>query len=161
MLEYTEKHKEAVKDLFVELQEYLAGLDERKVLILKDNYRDEYFDYVISELEKHEGKIFLAEAEKGIVGVVVCKIFQGGGESELTTSCPKIGFISDLVVTKAERGHGIGKGLIAAAENYFTKNGCEYTQLEVFAPNASAFELYKKLGFRVNCYYMSKNTKEA
>lgn len=91
----------------------------------------------------------------------ICKIFQGGGESELTTSCPRIGFISDLVVTKTERGHGIGKALIAAAENYFIQNGCEYMQLEVFAPNVSALELYKKLGFRVNCYYMSKNTKEA
>jgi ribosomal protein S18 acetylase RimI-like enzyme len=100
----------------------------------------------------------LAIDSNNVVGVVVAKIFQDGGESELTTSCPKIGFISDLIVAKKNRGKGIGKLLIKRAEEYFYNNNCDYTQLEVFAPNKTAFELYKKLGFEVNCYYLSKRT---
>lgn len=156
IIEYSEKYAEAVKDLLVELQSYLASLDKRGVLVLKDNYRDGYFSYVLDEVQKHDGKILLAQSEKKIVGIVVCKIFQDGGEEEFTTSCPKIGFISDLVVTKNMRGKGIGKTLLNYAEWYFKEHSCEYIQLEVFAPNVDAFNLYEKLGFETNCLYLSK-----
>lgn len=160
IIEYAENHAEAVKDLLVELQTYLASLDKRGVIVLKDNYRDGYFAYVTEEVQKHNGKIFLSEHCGNIVGLVVCKIFQGGGESEYTTSCPKVGFISDLVVTEHMRGKRIGHWLLREANDYFKQNGCEYTQLEVFAPNAEAFALYKKLGFGINCLYMSQRTDE-
>lgn len=153
---YEERYKEQVKDLFVQLQEHLASLDKRKVIVLKDNYRDGYFDYVISEVEKHNGKIILLVIGGKLVGAVVCKVFCGGGEAKYTTSCPKIGFISDLVVDKENRGRGIGKLLIGEAEKYFSLCGCDYCQLEVFAPNVQAMKLYKTLGFEENCFYMSK-----
>ena len=158
IIEYNETYAEAVKDLLVELQTYLASLDKRGVLILKDNYRDGYFAYVTEEVQKHNGNIFLAQADDTIVGLVVCKLFQGDGESEYTTSCPKIGFISDLVVTERWRGQRIGRRLLRQANTYFKQNECEYTQLEVFAPNAEAFALYKKLGFEINCLYLSQRT---
>lgn len=160
IIEYKPRYRNQVKDLLVELQEYLASLDKRGVIVLKDNYRDGYFDYLLSECGLHNGKIYLAVKENYAIGMIVCKIFQGGGEDELTTSCPKIGFISDLVVTETERRKGIGKLLIDYAERYFCENGCNYTQLEVFAPNQKAFEMYNKLGFKVNCYYLSKKTEK-
>lgn len=158
IIEYSENHAEAVKDLLVELQLYLASLDRRGVVVLKDNYREGYFAYVMEEVQKHNGKIFLAQLHNGIVGLVVCKIFQGDGESEYTTSSPKIGFISDLIVKRCLRGKRIGHWLLREANDYFKANGCDYTQLEVFAPNIEAFALYKKLGFEVNCLYLSQRT---
>ncbi len=154
--EYREAYAEEVKDLLVELQTYLAGLDKRGVLVLKDNYRDGYFNYVLGEVKKHYGKIFIAKKSNRVIGVITCKIFQGGGEEEYATSCPKIGFISDLVVAKSEREQGVGKALLKCAEKYFVENKCDFTQLEVFAPNTQAFDLYKKLGYEVNCFYLSK-----
>ena len=159
IIECNDVYAEAVKDLFVELQSYLAGLDKRGVIVLKDGYRDDYFHYVSEEIKKHRGKIFLAEENNAAVGCIVCKIFQGGGEDDITTSCPKVGFIGDLVVTQAKRGQGIGSALLQRAEKYFAKNDCDYTQLEVFAPNTDAFELYKKSGYKVNCLYLSKKCK--
>ena len=88
--------------------------------------------------------------------MIVCKIFQGGKEEDLTTACPRVGFISDLVVTEKLRTHGVGKTLIQQAEEYFAKKSCDYVQLEVFAPNVKAYRLYEKLGFATNCFYMSK-----
>ena len=155
IVEYSDEYAEAVKDLFVDLQSYLAGLDKRGVIVLKDNYREDYFRYVLEEL-----RIFLAEENNAAVGCIVCKIFQGGGEDDITTSCPKIGFISDLVVTQTKRGKGIGSALLQRAEKYFAKNDCDYTQLEVFAPNTGAFELYKKSGYKMNCLYLSKRCKQ-
>ncbi len=156
---YAEADRERVKDLLVELQTYLASLDDRGVIVLKDNYREDYFAYLMGEIGKHEGKMFLARSAEGVLGLVVCKIFQGGGEQDITTSCPKIGFISDLVVTERERGRGIGMALLAAAEKYFAELGCAYTQLEVFAPNTKARRLYEKFGFETNCLYLSKRTE--
>lgn len=156
--EYCEAQADEMKDLLVELQQYLASLDKRGVLVLKDNFRDGCFNYVLDEVKKHDGKIFVARKEGNLIGTVVCKVFQGGGEAEYTTSCPKIGFISDLVVTKSERGNGVGKALLSRAEKYFAEKNCKYTQLEVFALNTQAFEFYEKLGYEVNCYYLSKKT---
>lgn len=158
IIEYSDTYAEAVKDLLVELQAYLVNLDKRGVVVLKDNYREGYFGYVMEEVQKHNGKIFLAQLHDEIVGLVVCKIFQGGGESEYTTTCQNVGFISDLVVSESLRGKRIGRWLLRQANDYFRENDCVYTQLEIFAPNVEAFALYKKLGFEVNCLYMSQRT---
>ena len=158
IIEYSDEYAEHVKDLLVELQKHLASLDERGVIVLKDNYREDYFRYVLEEIKRNSGTILLAICDTVVVGCVVCKIFQGGGEEDITTSCPKIGSISDLVITKTMRGQGIGKQLLTAAEDYFVSEGCEYTQLVVFAPNSKAFELYYKFGYNVNSMYMSKRT---
>ncbi len=158
VVEYEEVYAEKVKDLLVELQAYLVSLDDRGVIVLKENYREDYFAYLMGEIEKHEGKMFLARDGQDVVGLVVCKIFQGGGEQDITTSCPKIGFISDLIVTEKYRRKRIGSMLIVIAEAYFGKHDCAYTQLEVFAPNAKARRFYKKLGFEENCLYLSKKT---
>lgn len=160
IIEYDPQYEADVKDLLVELQQHLASLDRRGVLVLKENYRDGYFAFVTEECKKHDGKIYLAVDNERAVGMIVCKIFQGGGEEEFTTSCPKVGFISDLVVADGMRGQGIGKALIDRAEAYFSEKRCEYIQLEVFEPNRRAFELYQKLGFSVNCYYLSKKVKD-
>lgn len=159
VVEYGEARVEQVKDLLVELQTYLASLDDRCVLVLKETYREDYFAYLMDEIGKHEGKLFLAQGAEGVLGLAVCKIFQGGGEQDITTSCPKIGFISDLIVTEKERGRGIGTSLLIAAEKYFSECGCEYTQLEAFAPNTAARRLYEDFGFKTNCYYLSKRTE--
>lgn len=119
IMEYSEKYTEDVKDLLVELQIYLASLDKRGVIMLKDNYREGYFAYVTEEVKKNNGKIFLAQLHDEIVGLVVCKIFQGGGESEYTTSCPKIGFISDLIVAENMRGKRIGHWLLRKTNDFF------------------------------------------
>lgn len=89
--------------MLVELQTYLSYLDKRGVLVLKDCYRNDYFLYVMRKVENHGGKIFVAVSGDKAVGLVVCKIFQGGGEAEITTCCPKIGFISELVETENQR----------------------------------------------------------
>ncbi len=160
VVEYEETYAEQSKTLLVELQTHLASLDDRGVIVLKENYREDYFAYLMGEIEKHEGRMFLAQGTAGVVGLVVCKIFQGGGEQDITTSCPKIGFISDLVVTEKERGKGIGTALLTAAEKYFAEHECDYTQLEVFAPNTGARRLYEKFGFKTNCLFLSKRTEK-
>lgn len=153
IVEMRDGHVEAVKNLLVELQSHIASLDERGVVVLKDNFREDYFAFISKE---RNAKIFVAEECGSAVGMVICKIFQGGGEDEITTTCPKVGFISDLVTTRSKRGKGIGKALLAHAVQYFKACGCSWAQLEVFAPNTPAYGLYKGAGFAPLCIYMNK-----
>ncbi len=106
IIEYTPAFEDAVKDLLVELQSHLAAIDPYRIITLRDTYRDGYFTHAMNAVRKHTGKIFLALEEGSAAGVVICLIPPYGEERKLTTTCPKCGFISDLVVTAAKRGKG-------------------------------------------------------
>lgn len=154
--EYTPAYEDAVKDLLVELQRHLASIDPYRIIVLRDTYRDGYFAHALRAVQKHSGKIFLAMEDGAPVGVVICIIPPYGEESKLTTTCPKCGFISDLVVTAALRGKGIGTALLARAERYFTEQGCEWMQLCVSAYNQRALALYARCGMETDCCYLKK-----
>lgn len=156
IIEYNESFSENIKDLFVELQSCLVGLDSNGIMSMNDNYRDGYFDYILQSVEDFNGKIFIAKEDGVAIGLIACIMFQRAGAPKFTTTCPLIGFISDLVVTESARGKGVGSALIQHAEEYLAKNQCEFIQLEVHASNKSALELYKKLGYSANHILMSK-----
>ena len=156
IVEFEPRYAEAFKELLVVLQAHIASLDSEAVIVLKSNYKEDYYIYIQNEIIKHDGKIFLALCNSEVVGTVVCKIFQGGDEENITTSCPKIGFISDLVVAKNYRGHGVAAKLLQCAEDYFKYKQCKYMRLEVFEPNILAQSLYYDYGFTTLSRYLSK-----
>lgn len=53
IVEYNICHDEEIKDLFVELQEYIASIDEEGFNVLTTNYREEYLKKTIKEIEEH------------------------------------------------------------------------------------------------------------
>lgn len=55
--------------------------------------------------------------------------------------------ISDLIVAPAGRGQGVGKLLMAKAEEWAKNEGYEKLTLNVFAGNGRARKLYEELGF--------------
>lgn len=154
--ELTKKYEEDAKDLLVELQSHIARLDDRGVIVLKESFRNDYFDFVSNEVLRLGGKMFVAVSGGHAVGIIICKIFQGGGEEEITTTCPKIGFISDLSVAVNARRQGIATALLTHAERFFKNSGCAYTHLEVFAPNNAALSLYSNYGFTPICTTLTK-----
>ena len=156
LTEYTPQFENDVKDLLVELQAHLASLDPYHIIVLRDNYRNDYFAHAMAAVKKHAGKIFLALEKEKAVGVAICMIPPYGEESRLTTTCPKCGFISDLVVTASMRGKGIGSALLAQAEQYFTEQNCTLMQFCVSAYNQRALRLYERFGMEMDCYYLKK-----
>jgi GNAT superfamily N-acetyltransferase len=59
----------------------------------------------------------------------------------------KKGFISDLVVASQYEGQGVGRLLLAVAEDWSKEKGYRLLMLNVFAENERARRTYEKAGF--------------
>lgn len=146
IIDYSSKYDNDIKDLLVELQEHIVKIDEEKYNILTDDYREKYFEKTMSEVDKFEGKIFLAiEGEKAI-GLIV-GLINNEEENTYDFSAPKRGRVTELIVSKKSRSKGVGKQLLNEMENYFKKVGCLGILIDVFAYNTDAQKFYYKNGY--------------
>ncbi len=158
IVEYTNQDAEQVKDLLVELQEYIVSLDEDGYNIITPEYREKFFDFTINNVNKYEGKIFLAKDTSKVVGLVVILI-NNDAETTYDFKAPKRGRISDLVIAKEYRHQGIGEMLLNYAEDYLASIGCSDVLLECFGYNSKAKEFYRHLGYKQRTETLMKRLK--
>ena len=71
-------------------------------------------------------------------------------------SSPGCAFIYDIEVDEAHRGTGLGRALLAAAEEAVRARGATALELNVFGGNARAIRLYETSGYRVVTQQMRK-----
>lgn len=146
IINYSNKYDELIKDLLVELQEYIAEIDKEKYNILTNEYREKYFEKTMNDVNKYEGKIFLAIESEKVIGLIV-GLINNEEESTYDFKAPKRGRVTELVVSKECRSNGIGKQLLDKMENYFKEVGCKGVLIDVFAYNENAQEFYYKNGY--------------
>ncbi|MGB2591313.1 MAG: GNAT family N-acetyltransferase [Candidatus Acidiferrum sp.] len=84
-------------------------------------------------LEK--GKFLVLEDSASIAGCVYCEL---RGER---------GYLGLLAVDLSRQGTGLGRKLVAAAEDYFRGSGCKAVDLRTLSPRAPLPEFYKRLGY--------------
>lgn len=157
IIEYSSEYESVVKDLLVELQEYIESIDKECYNIIGTNFREKYFNKTIEEINKYEGKMYLYKEDK-ILGLIVGII----NNDEIETydfKAPKRGRITELVVSKEARGKNIGTKLLTAMEKYLKDNACEDILLGVFAYNESAYRFYQKHGYHNRLIDMTKSIK--
>ena len=147
IIEYEDKYLEDVKDLLVELEEYIVSIDKDHLDRLHSDYREKMALIDLDKVKNNQGKCYLAISEDKIVGLIMGCIFPYDEYDYLDYKCPKRGEITELIITKNGRSKGIGKMLIAKMEEYFKLVGCEYVLVDVFAYNDNAIEFYNKNGF--------------
>ena len=155
VIEYSDCHDEDIKDLFVELQEYIASIDKEGFNILTPNFREEYFNKTLKEIKKHKGKMFLFEEHEKIVGLVVGLIYEE--MFELGFHAPKRGEITELIVSKNCRAKGYGKELLNAMERHLKQQDCKNIIIGVFGYNDHAIEFYERNGYHTRFIDMAKN----
>lgn len=160
ILEYNNKYNDQIKDLLVELQQYLVDIDDWKTQVLLSNYREDYFNLDMELVKNKEGKIYLAEENNKIVGLVIGIVNTIDEIDKLTNNCEKTGSVIELIVRKDERGKGIGKKLLEKIEEYFYFIDCKKITIEVFGPNKNALNFYKKNNYIARDFFLSKNLKE-
>lgn len=146
IINYSNKYNESIKDLLVELQEYIAEIDKEKYNILTNEYREKYFEKTMNEVNKYEGKIFLAIENEKVIGLIV-GLINNEEESTYDFKAPKRGRVTELVVSKECRSNGIGKQLLDKMEKYFKEVGCKGVLIDVFAYNENAQKFYYKNGY--------------
>lgn len=148
IIEYDSKYDEEIKDLLIQLQQYLADMDIEGYNIVGEGYRDNYFEKTLEEVEKCNGKIFLYKDNEKIVGLII-GIINNDATIRYDFKAPKRGRITELVVDKEYRGKGIGKELLLKMKEHLKSNGCEKIMIAVFGYNESAIKFYKENGFHI------------
>lgn len=148
IIEYSDKYLEDVRDLLVELEEYILTIDKDNLDQLHPEYREKMALLDLQAVKKYNGKCYLAVEENDkAIGLIMGTIPPFDEFDYLDYKCPKRGIITELIVTSKVRSKGVGQELINKLEEYFKLNGCEYVFVDVFAYNDNAIKFYNKKGF--------------
>ena len=145
--EYTKNDYKTLLDLTDRLAIYAKSIDPIKRVQNLPGFAEADLLDTLSDLEKNEGRILLAESEGKAIGYITGIIWKQPERVRLEIGLHKTGEVMDLYVDEEYRGLGVGKKLMQEAEEYFKKSGCDSMWLQVFEPNKNAHEVYKKYGF--------------
>lgn len=157
IIEYDNKYLEDVKDLLVELEEYILSIDEDNLDNLHPEYREKMAILDLEEIKNNNGKCYLAIEEEKVIGLIMGYVITYDEYDYLDYKCPKSGEVSELIVSKRARNSGIGKSLMNKMEQYFKSINCEYIFIDVFGYNKNAIEFYKRQGYHTR---MLRNIKK-
>lgn len=147
IIEYEDKYLEDVKDLLVELEEYIVSIDRDNLDRVHLKYREEMAILDLKEVKNNNGKCYVAIENDKAIGLIMGYVRTYDEYDYLDYKCPKSGEVSELVISKDTRGKGIGQKLMNKMEEYFKSIGCEYVFVDVFAYNENAINFYKKNGY--------------
>lgn len=147
IIEYEDKFLEDVKDLLVELEEYIVSIDKDHLDQVHPEYREKMAILDLNEVNKNNGKCYLAVENNKAIGLIMGCIFPYDEYDYLDYKCPKRGEITELIVTNKIRSKGIGQELINKMEEYFKSVGCEYVIVDVFAYNDIGKSFYNKKNY--------------
>lgn len=156
IIEYNDKYLEDVKDLLVELEEYIISIDKDNLDHLHQEYREKMAILDLKEITENNGKCYLAIENDKAIGLIMGIIPPYDEFDYLDYKCPKRGEITELIVTRKVRSNGVGKSLMNKMEEYFKNLGCEYILVDVFAYNESGINFYKKDGYHTRMEIMIK-----
>ena len=160
IIEYEEKYLEDVKDLLVELEEYIISIDEDGLDRLHPDYRDKMAILDLEEINNYQGKCYLAVENEKVIGLIMGYIPPYDEYDYLDYKCPRIGEITELIVSKKSRSKSIGQKLMTKLEDYFKSIGCEFIKVDVFAYNKNAINFYNKKGYHNRMHVMIKKIEK-
>ncbi|MBV9493752.1 MAG: GNAT family N-acetyltransferase [Acidobacteria bacterium] len=118
--------------------------DPQRFLAPGPGARSGYAGFLVSRLESHDERVFVAEEDGTIVGYVYVAL-EPLSWKELRGPA---GFVHDVAVTDAARRHGVGTQLMEAALGWLRERGAPRVILWTAARNEDAQSVFRKLGFR-------------
>jgi len=144
---------DAVKQLWLGLAHEMFGIEH--FILPSEANANKWVKFVHDSLAGKRGFLLAAKIGNKPIGFAYGTIFRDYPieVSELTAS------INDLYVLPEFRGKGIGKKLIVESLNRLKTEGVKSVRLTVLTNNEAALKLYKKLGFKIYQYGMTKTLK--
>lgn len=143
---------EVLRQCVVELQEFERELVNHR--LPGEAIADRYIESLTRRIKDKTGMIFLAEIESRPVGFI-CVFLSERLDEELNEPV-ELAYISDIVVNKNFRRHGVGDALVKRAESFAADNRASYISTHVLANNESGRNLYGKAGFNEYEIFMLK-----
>ena len=156
IIEYEDKYLEDVKDLLVELEEYILSIDKDELDQLHPEYREKMAILDLNEVKEYSGKCYLAIENNKAIGLIMGCIPEYDEYDYLDYKCPKRGEITELIVTNKIRSKGVGQLLMNKMEEYFKEQECEYIHVDVFAYNEIGRNFYNKNNYHSRMEIMIK-----
>ena len=147
IIEYEDRYLEDVKDLLVELEEYILSIDGDNLDQSHPEYRDKMAMLDLEKVNNNNGKCYLAIDNNVVVGLIMGCLRSYDEYDYLDYKCPRCGEVTELIVSKKTRSKGIGSLLMNKMEEYFKSIGCEYITIDVFAYNKIGINFYEKQGY--------------
>jgi len=160
IIEYEEKYLDDIKDLLVELEEYIVSIDKDNLDTIHPEYREKMAIVDLEELERNEGKCYLYIENGKALALIMGYVRPYDKYDYLDYKCPRAGNITELIVSQKLRSKGIGQELINKMEEYFKSINCEYVLVDVFAYNQNAFNFYSKKDYHSRMHTMIKKINE-
>lgn len=99
----------------------------------------------VDRVVRTKGRILLAEEDGIVVGLLVFVFDEE--HPYVRENVRRYGQIADLIVVEDARGRGVGRALIAAAEDLVREAGLERLAIGALAANEGALAAYRKSGF--------------
>ena len=150
--EYEDKYLEDIRDLLVELEEYILTIDKDELDQLHPEYREKMALVDLEDVKNYNGKCYIAVENDKAIGLIMGTVPPYDEYDYLDYKCPKRGIITELIVTSKIRSKGVGKKLMDKMEDYFRNNNCEYVLVDVFAYNENAIKFYERKGYHPRMY---------
>ena len=157
VIDYDSKYDEQIKDLLVELQNYLIDIDDWHTQVMVPEYRENIFRMDMKQVEKQDGKIYLSIENNIVIGLIIGIVEMKDEIDRVTNDCAKRGSVMELIGKNSIRGNGIGKNLLVKMEEYFKSVGCKRINIEVFGPNTKGFNFYEKNDYIIRDMIVSKS----
>lgn len=136
----------------IDFEEYFKlkkqeGEDYSKIINEEIKYPRHFVKKRFNEfLKSRSNLIIVVEIEKELIGYI---------DAELYSNAKK-GHITDLFVIKKYRKKGIATKLIKKFYRMLKKKGYKKLKLDVNPKNKDALSLYRKRGFKISSYGMTK-----
>ena len=159
IVEYEDKYLEDVRDLLVELEEYIVSIDKDHLDQVHPEYREKMALVDLDDVKKNNGICYLAVENDKVLGLIMGTIPPYDEYDYLDYKCPKQGIITELIVSKNIRSNGVGQLLIKRMEKYFKDNDCEYVLIDVFAYNENAIGFYSNRDYHNRMHVMIKDIR--
>ena len=71
IIEYEDKYLENVKDLLVELEEYIVSIDKDNLDQVHSEYRDKMAILDLEEVKNNNGKCYIAVENDKVIGLIM------------------------------------------------------------------------------------------
>jgi ribosomal protein S18 acetylase RimI-like enzyme len=136
-----EQDLEAVLELWQEMMNYHAQLDER--LTPLPDAGDHFRQTLRGWMAQRERRVLVAVADHEIVGYAIGAIL----ENSPIYALPRSGHVSDICVAPAWRRRGLGHRLFAGLRTWFRQRGVQTVQLHVASRNPAARAFWQDIGF--------------